>query len=299
MNFMTAWRARRAAKAYLSQTVKPCVWCGGKEALIVRVDVIPDFDPALLDPGLRKAFLSKQTGYCTTCGLYQDFNRLDISHLRALNGLSKDILTSEAAYERYPPPPDFVAEFNDRHYGLRLDRWSTYFEREKIQIRRALFLRVWFGAAPQFISDRFGAETAGLDMSPACLRYAREHVPGFQALGGVINGVLEGPFLETGPYDAVFTFHVLNHSCDVIAALRQLRGLLRPGGIVVLTNEIGRKPTNPFHYVHPSEIQLRALLREQFDVVDRIDDCEAQFDPHTNPVTVRGDIPDLVARVRH
>jgi SAM-dependent methyltransferase len=271
--------------------------CDGKEAYVIPTDVVPDFDPAKLEAGLREALLTKQNGYCTMCGLYQDFNRLSPAHLKAMNALGKDVLTTEPAYDSYPPPADFVAAFDARHFSQRLTRWKTFFGMQSPKVEAALFLRVWFGAAPRFVSERFGARVAGLDMSPSCLRYTQEAVPGFAALTGDINGVLEGPFLASAPYDAVFTFHILNHSCDIKAALDQMRGLVRPGGFIVFTNEIERKPANPFHNVHLSEVQFIGLLRQFFSRIDRIDDCEAQFVPHASPFTVKHDIPDIVAWV--
>ncbi|HZS83290.1 MAG TPA: class I SAM-dependent methyltransferase [Stellaceae bacterium] len=288
------WR-RGAAAARLERTVKPCIHCGGEEAYVVPTRVVPDFDPAKLEPALRRAFLMKQNGYCVICGLYQDFNRLGPEHLKALNALGKDALTSETAYAAYPPPAEHVAAFNARHFGRRLERWNAFFAVERPNIASALFLRVWFGAAPRFVADRFGAATAGLDMSAVCLRYTQEALPQFTALDGDINGVLDGPFLATGPYDAVFTFHILNHSCDITAALRQIRNLLRPGGFALFSNEIERKPANPFHNIHPSEVQFVALLREVFARIERIDDCEDGFVPHASPFTVKHDIPDIVA----
>jgi hypothetical protein len=295
--FVRPLAARDGATARLERTVKPCVMCDGKEAYVIPTDVVPDFDPAKLETGLRQALLTKQNGYCTMCGLYQDFNRLSPAHLRAMNALGKDVLTTEPAYESYPPPAEFVAAFDARHFSQRLARWGAFFARQSQSVDAALFLRAWFGAAPRFVSERFGARVAGLDMSPTCLRYTQETVPGFAALTGDINGVLEGPFLASGPYAAVFTFHILNHSCDIKAALDQLRGLVRPGGFIVFTNEIERKPANPFHNVHLSEVQFIGLLRQFFSRIARIDDCETQFVPHATPFTVKHDIPDIVAWV--
>ena len=272
------------------------MWCGNREAVVFPVTVVPDFDPSQLDPHLRARFLRKQNGLCTVCGLYQDFDRLTPGDIQKLSAIGKDRLTTDSAYLSYPPPAEAVREFNRRHFQRRLVRWSEYFD-HRIKIERALFLRVWFGAAPMFVAARCGAQVSGLDMSPLCLRYTKEHVAGFRALDGIIDGTLEGPFLDTGPYDAIFTFHVLNHSCDVMDSLRKLRRLTRPGGMVVFTNEVERKPQNPFHNFHASEWQLRSVLRDVFERIDRIDDCEDDFVPHSNPFTARRDIPDFVAHV--
>ena len=281
--------------AKLSETQMPCVNCGGREAYVIETDVTPDFDPGLLDRPLRQAFLTKQNGYCTTCGIFQDFNRLTAEHIRAVNALGKDILTTDPGFHSYPPPVEVVEQFNKAHFEKRLQKWRAYFDERQITIGSALFIRIWFGAAAAFVSQRFGARIAGLDMSETCLRYTQDHLSTFKPLEGYIDGMFEGPFLETGPYDAVFIFHVLTHSCDACDTLRKIKGLLKPGGFAVFTNEVERKPQNPFHNIHLSEWQLLALLRNEFDRVDRVDECEDGYVPHASPYTVKGDIPDFVA----
>lgn len=281
--------------AVLGSTVRPCVVCGGREAYVIDTVVKPDFDVALLPLPLRDAFLKKQNGYCATCGIFQDFNRLTAEDFHALNALGKDILTSDPTYHDYPPMRDAVIEFNRAHYGKRLDRWRNYFDHRPVSPKNILFLRAWFGAGPQFAVEYFRARVAGLDMSPVCQRYTTELLPEFQPLQGDINGLFEGQFLETGPYDAVFVFHVLAHAASAPTMLRQIRQLLKPGGFAIFTNEIERKPQNPFHNIHLSEPQLVALLRAEFTRVDRIDDCEDEFVPHASPYTLKHDVPDFAA----
>ena len=140
-------RPRASATARLERTVKPCVMCGGEEAYVVPVDVVPDFDSARLEAGLREALLTKQNGYCTMCGLYQDFNRLTPALLKAMNALGKDALTTDPAYDSYPPSADFVAAFDARHFSQRLRRWDAFLDMHAPSLDTALFLRVWFGAA--------------------------------------------------------------------------------------------------------------------------------------------------------
>src|SRR5207253_2760745 len=100
-----------------------------------------------------------------------------------------------------------------------------------------LFLRVWFGAAVEFMKNTYGSKVAGVDMSPACLKTTQDLIADFSALSGHINGVLDGDFLKSGPYDAVFVFHVLTHSCDIHQSLSRLRGLVKSGGFVLFTHE--------------------------------------------------------------
>jgi SAM-dependent methyltransferase len=225
--------------------------------------------------------------------LFQDYRRLSDEHIAALNRLGKDELTRDPTYRVYPPPQHAIAAFNSDYFSARLQRWASLLDSRRVS--NALFLRFWWGAAPAFIAERYGAAVSGVDMSPICARYLSENMPAFRVLEGDINGHFSGPFLDTGPYDAIFVFHVLCHSVDVTASIRQIRQLLAPGGIAIFPHEVVRKPSNPFHRIHPNESQLVSLLRTSFNHICRIDDCEDVVSVGVNPFTLKGDVPDFAA----
>lgn len=281
-----------------ARTPEPCMVCGFGEAILLGTKTIPDFDTtALLPPEVVAAFQERLDGICLNCGYYQAFKRFTPAHLAVINSFGKDITTSNTAFHGYPVPADFVEKFQRDYFDRRLQRWDGYFQPQALRLDNALFLRPYFGASAAYVRDRYGAAVAGLDMSPVCTQTVTARIPEFTVLPGAINGSLTGGFLESGPYDAIFIFHVLTHACDVHESLRQLRRLLKPGGFVVFSHDITRKPFNPFHMLHLSEVQLAALLREHFDRVDRIDDCDRATSPSTTNFTVKGDNPDLVAWV--
>jgi SAM-dependent methyltransferase len=262
---------------------------------MVRSPAAPDFDTSNLTPAVRRALLHKENGHCLRCGLFQDFAVVGDAEIAAINALGKDELTNDPTFGSYPPPDHAVISFNERYFSRRTRRWADYLDEQEIVIRDALFLRSWFGAAPAFVRSRYGATVSGLDMSPLCERYTAENVPGYLPLRGEINGRFDGNLLVGGSFDAIFVFHVLCHSFDVVKGLRQIHDALRPGGLAIFSHEVVRKPTNPFHRVHPSEPQFLGLLRGVFSRADRIDDCEDGFSAAVNPYTLKGDVADFAA----
>ena len=290
----------RQARSPVSPAPQPCMNCGGTEAVKVGTPLQPDFDVRKLPPDLRPAFVDGWDGICTRCGLYQQFNRYTPGQLQAYVNVmtSKDEAVSEQAYHTYPVPADFVARYDERYFGHRLPRWQEYFDRERPRVERALFLRPMFGAAVEYVQQTFGAEVAGLDISAISNRTVCDRIPEFKLLDGQIHGRFEGPFLDSGPYDAVFICHTLIHCIDVHDSLAKIRGLLRPDGLAVISHEINRKPWNPFHTIYVSEWQLVDLLGRHFNRVDRIDDCEADPADTITRFTEKDDSPDFVALVR-
>lgn len=274
----------------------PCMNCGAESALLLNTRVRPDFDTtATLSKDLREAFSDRQDGICFVCGYYQSFKRFDLPQLREINGFGKDITTSEKALHTYPVPGDYVNTFNHRYFSTRLERWGEYFRRTSFRPPSCLFIRSYFGAGADFMNREFGSSISYIDMSDVCFRTIGREYPAFKGLQGSINGHFEGSFLESGPYDAVFVMHILTHSCDIHRTLGQILDLLKPGGVAVFSDEVSRKPTNPFHMLHLSEPQFSALLAKYFGRIDRLDDCEVDPPAVVTRFTAKGDNPDFAA----
>jgi len=250
-----------------------CSRCGAAEAYLLNTPVEPDFEPSAIAADLRPAFFSGHLdAVCANCGLYQAYRRFTAHELEVVNGLGKDVLTTEEAYKDYPVPKEFI----DGWYGDSIERqrrrWTKVLGELGLAPRRVLFLRYWFGRAPEMFATEFGAEVYGLDISPVCVRYVREHCPVVRQLQGSINGALKGDFLDGPAFDGVITQHVLVHANNAPQMLRQLRHLVRDGGFLLLNAETKVAPTNPFHKFYPSEYQLASLLREEFDEVYKLDE---------------------------
>jgi hypothetical protein len=238
-------------------------------------------------------------GICVSCGLYQNYQRYTadelIEYLEVIT--SKDMAVSEELYHSYPVPAEFVESTDQRMFERRIRQWDAYFDTTSPTIERALFLRPNFGKTALYIRDRFGAQLEGLEISDVSQRTVSARIPDFRFHDGNIHGLLWGPWLEGEPYDAMFVFHTLTHTFDVHDTLAKLRRLVRPGGFAIFSSEVGRKPWNPFHTLYLSEWQLVSLLREHFDRIDRIDDCESEPHGFTREYSAKGDGPDFAAWV--
>jgi SAM-dependent methyltransferase len=90
------------------------------------------------------------------------------------------------------------------------------------------------------VANSPGARITGIDVSAESLEVARERVPGVEFVQADLFG------FEDEPFDHVFVCFVLEHLRDPYAALRRLKGLLRPGGtITVIEGDHGSA------YFHP------------------------------------------------
>ena len=73
--------------------------------------------------------------------------------------------------------------------------------------------------------------SVGLDYSPAALAFARERAPASSLVRGSAYAL---PFAD-GSFDAVLALDVLEHLDDDLAAARELRRVLAPGGAAIVT----------------------------------------------------------------
>jgi len=117
-----------------------------------------------------------------------------------------------------------------------------------------------------------GLRLAGLDVSPRALEHAARRLPDADLRSGALPGPL--PF-EAGSQDWILLTDVLEHIEDDAAALAALRGLLAPGGRLLLT-----VPAFPFlwtrhdaehgHFRRYTRAQLRGRLEEAGFAIERL-----------------------------
>jgi SAM-dependent methyltransferase len=76
-----------------------------------------------------------------------------------------------------------------------------------------------------------GVRATGIDLSPTSVALARERAPGASIVQGSATAL---PFGD-GTFDACIALDVLEHIDDDLGAARELRRVVRPGGVVLIT----------------------------------------------------------------
>jgi ubiquinone/menaquinone biosynthesis C-methylase UbiE len=105
---------------------------------------------------------------------------------------------------------------------------------------------------------RAGAHATGIDLTPRHAELARLHVAATGSDATVVIGDAEAMPFADGSFDRVSSNGVLHHTPDMLAALREIRRVLRPGGEtrVIVYNR------NSFHY-WLSQVLVQGILRRQ------------------------------------
>lgn len=113
-----------------------------------------------------------------------------------------------------------------------------------------------------------GVDVSAQSISVARARYQRSNLEFRLTTGETL------PF-PTASFDCVFGFQVIEHVVDCSAFLSELRRVLRPGGVTVLTTpnreirlDPGMRPWNPFHVTEFSASELSDLLKAYFPEVE-------------------------------
>ena len=272
-----------------------CIFCNSKQKLLVKTKTIADFNPNIFDGKISKKLKSRTNGICLNCGLFQNFYRFDEDELKIFNSVNKDKLTSSKDFSEYPPRKSFLNAFHKTYFEMRLKKWDIFLKKKKIKLKKVLIIRYWFGNIVDFLKKKNVNEVFGVEMSSNCRKFISEQKIQIKDIKCESNGLISQDIKKYGKFDAIFCFHILSHSIDINKNLVLLKSILNNQGFIVFSNEIERKPHNPFHNIHFSEYQLLMVLSDYFSKIDRIDGCELNFAAHVNPFTKKKDVPDFVA----
>ncbi len=121
------------------------------------------------------------------------------------------------------------------------------------------------------------ASITSIDVSAESLAVARERVPGVEFVQADLFS------FEAEPFDHVFVCFVLEHLRDPYAALRRLKGLLRPGGtITVVEGDHGSA------YFHPES----AAADDAIDCLVKLQSGDAKIGRRLYPLLVEAGFPD-------
>ena len=292
-----SWRLRGRGLSHVAKPSAACMACGSEDATFYGIATAPDYSPAPFPRAIARTITERALGRCNRCDFFQDYHRMTPAQVGEYLVIceDKDLTVSDEAFMQYPVPQDYLDNFERTYVTKRLANWRAYFERTGRSPKRILFLRPNFCFFLQLFREMFDSDCAALEISEHSKRMIQEHMPQVSFLEGNIHAWFSGPFLESGPYDAVVCFHTMLHCVDLHDCLTKIRSLLVPDGLLLLTHEVSVKPTNPFHVSCPTEPVLCREVRKHFGAVERLDDGDAERSPHIAPYTLKNDTPDFVA----
>lgn len=136
--------------------------------------------------------------------------------------------------------------------------------------RRALDAGCGCGYGAHYLLRADASEVIGVDLDPASIDYSRRHFAD-EALGFAVGDVLNLPF-EAESFDVVTCFEVFEHVEPPAALLAELRRVLRPDGVLVVSTPNALTYTadtedgsNPFHVREYTPVELKAMIAESFE----------------------------------
>ncbi|HEY5550763.1 MAG TPA: class I SAM-dependent methyltransferase [Opitutaceae bacterium] len=127
------------------------------------------------------------------------------------------------------------------HLSMRRETFSAY-RRRLVPVAQGRVLEVGVGSGLNLpFYTEAATQVVGLDPSPRLLAMARHTHPTVAASTELIEGSAEALPLENKSMDTVVTTWTLCSIPDVVAALREMRRVLRPSGALLFV-EHGRSP---------------------------------------------------------
>lgn len=149
------------------------------------------------------------------------------------------------------------------------------------------------------LAETFGGPAYGVEPSTMMLRQAPEH-PAVTYLEGSAESI---PLADES-CDLAWLFLTIHHWADPLQGLREVRRVLRPGGVVILRTQFGdRMPDLYWYRYFPSAREVDASMYLPFDEVRALADqagLVAEEQPHwvdvTEPRTLRATYERLKLR---
>ena len=114
------------------------------------------------------------------------------------------------------------------------------------------------------VLDSLGASVAGVDISPAVVEAARRNYPQLEASAGDVRSLP----LDDASFDAIVSNSTLDHFDsvgEIETAVRELRRVLAPGGVLVVTLDNPSNPLVALRNALPPKL-LRRLGLVSFDM---------------------------------
>jgi 2-polyprenyl-6-hydroxyphenyl methylase / 3-demethylubiquinone-9 3-methyltransferase len=146
--------------------------------------------------------------------------------------------------------------------GFIVDHLANHFALPPSGLRRLSGLKLLdIGCGGGLISEplaRLGADATGIDPAPENIETARRHAEGSGLTIDYRQALVEDLAAEGTTFDAVVCLEVVEHVPDVAAFLKVCSGLVRPGGIMIVST-LNRTPKAYFLAIVGAEYILRWL----------------------------------------
>jgi SAM-dependent methyltransferase len=126
---------------------------------------------------------------------------------------------------------DYVAHYEGNPYTALYERPAVQALLPRVARLRVLDAGCGTGRASVWLAEQ-GADVVGVDVSAEMLRMARADVP---SASFVLADLAEPLPFEDASFDAVVSSLVMHYLRDWVPTLRELRRVLRPDGVVVLS----------------------------------------------------------------
>lgn len=251
-----------------------CNYCGVNYNYFVKIKLKPDFDIKILPSKIGVKFKIRKFGFCLNCGLSQSFSNLTkqelLEYVRII--ADKDLTVSEEVFHSWPIPQDFVKKQNNNIFKKRSAKVIKALKELNYIPKETLFLRPVFGYLYDVVNENFPINSFALEISSRAKRFCIENFPNLQFLDGNLHGYFSQ--VNDKKFDSIFCFHSLIHSINFINDLLYLKSILQDDGFIVFSQEVISKPYNPFHTVYTTDNILERILKDHFNYVHIITDCE-------------------------
>jgi SAM-dependent methyltransferase len=158
-----------------------------------------------------------------------------------------------------PPAGSFdpIAQDFDRFAELVGGPLNAYLDGAFRGGDRAVDLGCGTGQHAAILAGRY-REVLGVDISEPMLALARARRP-FANVSYQHRDLRRVHAATDGRFDLVFSAYALHHVEDLEAALRGIRGLVAPGGRVVLVDNVAPRPAMPRRWFVGEAVRLLAL----------------------------------------
>ena len=167
----------------------------------------------------------------------------------------------------------YLGQMTDRTENEHLARY--HFAMELVAGKKVADIACGSGYGTQMLARAGARSVHGMDISEEAVEFARTHHNTSNVTYSVANAQ-ELTAISDDEFDVIVSFETIEHLQDVEAYLDQMKRILRPGGVFVVSTPDRRlasfwywyfgHPRNPYHAREYTERELLDLLSTRFQI---------------------------------